>query len=142
MGFKGPLASRLIRRLMHQFHGQITQEIQHRAGAEAPPKVMETRQERRHPTGLQQRQHFALEKDMELEGQLLILQNADQPGVVGRVGTFLGEHRVNIAQLYLSRNKAGGTALSAYQVDSALDAATLAELAKSDHVISVKQISL
>ena len=76
------------------------------------------------------------------EGQLLLLQNADQPGVVGRVGTFLGEHRVNIAQLYLSRNKAGGTALSAYQVDSALDAATLAELAKSDHVISVKQISL
>jgi len=76
------------------------------------------------------------------EGQLLILLNADQPGVVGRVGTFLGNHRVNIAQLYLSRNKAGGTALAVYQVDSALDAATLAELAKSEHVISVKQISL
>ncbi|MGH9852818.1 MAG: phosphoglycerate dehydrogenase [Blastocatellia bacterium] len=76
------------------------------------------------------------------EGQMLVLQNSDQPGVVGRVGTFLGDHHVNIAQLYLSRNRAGGTALSVYQVDSALDAATLAELAKAPHMISVKQISL
>ncbi len=76
------------------------------------------------------------------EGQMLVLLNSDKPGVVGRVGTFLGDHRVNIAQLYLSRNKAGGTAIAVYQVDSALDATTLAELAKSEHVISVKQISL
>ncbi|MDX2043215.1 MAG: phosphoglycerate dehydrogenase [Acidobacteriota bacterium] len=76
------------------------------------------------------------------EGQMLVLHNSDKPGVVGRVGTFLGDHRVNIAQLYLSRNKAGGTAMAVYQVDSALESATLTELAKSDHVISVKQISL
>ena len=46
------------------------------------------------------------------------------------------------AQLYLSRNKAGGEAMSVYQVDSALDDATLDELSKSPRVISVKQISL
>jgi len=38
-----------------------------------------------------------------------------------RVGAFLGDHNINIAQLYLSRNKAGGVAMSVYQVDSALD---------------------
>jgi D-3-phosphoglycerate dehydrogenase len=76
------------------------------------------------------------------EGQMLVLQNDDQPGVVGHIGTFLGDHRINIAQLYLSRNRAGGTALAVYQVDSALAAATLAELARAPHVISVKQISL
>jgi D-3-phosphoglycerate dehydrogenase / 2-oxoglutarate reductase len=76
------------------------------------------------------------------EGQMLVLQNDDQPGVVGRVGTFLGDHKINIAQLYLSRNRAGGTAMAVYQVDSALDPATLAELAKVPHVISVKQIGL
>lgn len=76
------------------------------------------------------------------EGQMLVVRNDDQPGVVGRVGTFLGEHQINIAQLYLSRNQAGGTAISVYQVDSALDAATLAELTKVAHVLSVKQISL
>ena len=76
------------------------------------------------------------------QGHMLIVRNSDQPGVVGRVGTFLGERGINIAQLYLSRNKAGGVAMSVYQVDSALDAATLNELSKSTHVISVKQISL
>ncbi len=76
------------------------------------------------------------------EGQMIVMQNNDQPGVVGSVGTFLGDHKVNIAQLYLSRNRAGGTALAVYQVDGALDAKTLDELAKVSHVLSVKQISL
>jgi D-3-phosphoglycerate dehydrogenase len=76
------------------------------------------------------------------QGHMLIVRNADHPGVVGRVGAFLGDRNINIAQLYLSRNQAGGVAMSVYQVDSALDAATLAELSKSPHVISVKQISL
>jgi len=75
-------------------------------------------------------------------GHMLLLHNDDQPGVVGCVGTFLGDHQINIAQLYLSRNRAGGTALAVYQVDSALDASTLAELARAQHVLSVKQISL
>jgi D-3-phosphoglycerate dehydrogenase / 2-oxoglutarate reductase len=76
------------------------------------------------------------------QGHLLVARNDDQPGVVGRVGSFLGDRNINIAQLYLSRNKAGGVAMSVYQIDSALDAATLDELSKSPRVISVKQISL
>jgi D-3-phosphoglycerate dehydrogenase / 2-oxoglutarate reductase len=76
------------------------------------------------------------------EGQMLVLQNDDQPGVVGHVGTFLGDHKINIAQLYLSRNQAGGTAMAVYQVDSRLEPATLVELAKVPNVNSVKQISL
>jgi D-3-phosphoglycerate dehydrogenase len=76
------------------------------------------------------------------QGHMLVVRNDDRPGVVGRVGAFLGDHNINIAQLYLSRNKAGGEAMSVYQVDSALDAATLEELSKSPRVISVKQISL
>lgn len=76
------------------------------------------------------------------EGHMLVVRNDDQPGVVGRIGTFLGNHGVNIAQLYLSRNKAGGVAMSVYQVDQELDATTLTELEGVPHVISVKQISL
>lgn len=76
------------------------------------------------------------------EGQMLVVRNDDQPGVVGRVGTFLGDHGINIAQLYLSRNRAGGVAMSVYQVDQELDDATLDELARVPHVISAKQISL
>jgi D-3-phosphoglycerate dehydrogenase len=76
------------------------------------------------------------------EGHMLVMRNDDQPGVVGTVGTFLGEQNVNIAQLYMSRNRAGGTAMAVYQVDSPLDAATLDKLSKVRYVLSVKQISL
>jgi D-3-phosphoglycerate dehydrogenase len=76
------------------------------------------------------------------EGNMLVVRNDDQPGVVGRIGTFLGDHRINIAQLYLSRRRAGGVAMSVYQVDQELDAATLQELGRVPHVLSVKQIKL
>jgi glycine cleavage system regulatory protein len=76
------------------------------------------------------------------EGNMLVIRNDDQPGVVGKLGTFLGNHGINIAQLYLSRNQAGGVAMSVYQVDQVLDASTLAELEAVSHVISAKQIRL
>jgi D-3-phosphoglycerate dehydrogenase / 2-oxoglutarate reductase len=75
-------------------------------------------------------------------GHLIVMQNNDKPGLVGRVGTFLGAQNVNIAQLYMSRNTAGGTAVAVYQVDSSLDAKTLGELGKVKDVVWVKQISL
>src|SRR6266540_1306719 len=43
-------------------------------------------------------------------GVVLVLENTDRPGMVGRVGTLLGDHGVNIATMSLSRNQAGGTA--------------------------------
>ncbi len=37
------------------------------------------------------------------EGQLMVLSNRDVPGVVGRLGTILGEAGVNIAEIHLAR---------------------------------------
>lgn len=76
------------------------------------------------------------------EGHLLVVSNDDVPGMIGRIGTFLGDQGVNIAQLYLSRNQKGGVALSIYQLDHELDAATLQSLTEVEHMRSVKQISL
>lgn len=76
------------------------------------------------------------------KGNLLLIRNDDKPGVVGRVGTFLGEHFINIAQLNLSRNRAGGTAMSVYQIDEQLRGSILQELAQVPLVLSVKQINL
>src|SRR5437016_8470402 len=45
-------------------------------------------------------------------GVVLVLENTDRPGMVGRIGTLLGDHGVNIATMSLSRNQAGGTALT------------------------------
>ena len=42
-----------------------------------------------------------------LEGNVIYLRNLDVPGVVGRVGTVLGQHNVNIANFSLGRGRAG-----------------------------------
>ena len=54
-----------------------------------------------------------------LIGVLLVLENDDVPGIVGQVGTVLGEHHVNIADMSLSRDKLGGKALTVLNLDSA-----------------------
>jgi D-3-phosphoglycerate dehydrogenase len=75
-------------------------------------------------------------------GNLLVISNEDVPGMIGHVGTFLGNQGVNIAQLYLSRNRKGGVALSIYQLDHELDTAALDSLAADANIRSVRQISL
>jgi D-3-phosphoglycerate dehydrogenase len=55
---------------------------------------------------------------------LLILTNHDVPGVIGRVGTLLGERQVNIAEYHQARLAQGGDALAAISVDGAVDEAT------------------
>jgi D-3-phosphoglycerate dehydrogenase len=42
-----------------------------------------------------------------LEGTLLVIENDDQPGVIGEVGTLLGRHRINIASFSLGRGEGG-----------------------------------
>ncbi|MDP4939427.1 MAG: ACT domain-containing protein, partial [Verrucomicrobiales bacterium] len=66
--------------------------------------------------------------DASPEGNLLIFENTDAPGVVGAIGRVLGEGNINIANMSLSRNKVGGQALSILNVDSAVDAATLKKI--------------
>jgi len=52
-----------------------------------------------------------------LDGTLLVCRNYDRPGVVGRVGTLLGEAGVNIAGMQLGRDRPGGKALFVLSVD-------------------------
>jgi D-3-phosphoglycerate dehydrogenase len=52
-----------------------------------------------------------------LEGTMIVLSNADQPGVIGDVGTILGRHRVNIATFALGRDSIGGHAMGVVIVD-------------------------
>jgi D-3-phosphoglycerate dehydrogenase/(S)-sulfolactate dehydrogenase len=53
------------------------------------------------------------------EGVALLCENLDLPGVVGNLGSALGEAGVNIARISLARREAGGTALSFVNVDRA-----------------------
>ncbi len=76
------------------------------------------------------------------EGHLLIFENTDAPGVVGAIGRVLGEADINIANMSLSRNKVGGQALSVLNLDSAVDAGTLAKILAIPGIQSAKTVVL
>ncbi len=75
-------------------------------------------------------------------GVVLVLENTDRPGMVGRIGTLLGNHGVNIATMSLSRNQAGGTALTVLNLDTAPGEEVLAAIRASDDIHSAQVIEL
>lgn len=76
------------------------------------------------------------------EGYILLLHNRDVPGVVGAVGTLLGEERINIAGLQLGREAAAGMAISLIHVDEPVPAPVLERLRKSPNIVSADLIEL
>jgi D-3-phosphoglycerate dehydrogenase len=75
-------------------------------------------------------------------GVVLVLENTDRPGMVGRIGNLLGDHGVNIATMSLSRNQAGGTALTVLNLDTAPGEEVLAAILASDDIHSAQVIEL
>lgn len=76
------------------------------------------------------------------EGFLIYLINRDVPGVVGKVGTLLGDREINIAEYNLARSDSGGKAMAIITIDSALDAGTLNFLRSYREMIEVRQVRL
>ena len=76
------------------------------------------------------------------KGHMLFSKNKDVPGVIGKIGTLLGENGVNISRFYLGRNEKGGEALAVIELDSALNDSVLELLKNVEPVISVKQVKL
>ena len=66
--------------------------------------------------------------DGALHGDLLITRHRDAPGVIGKVGTVLGRHEVNIAGMQVGRHHQGGEALMVLNVDDAIPPAAEAEI--------------
>jgi D-3-phosphoglycerate dehydrogenase len=76
------------------------------------------------------------------EGHVLYILNRDVPGVVGRVGTTLGDHEVNIAEYNLARSDAGGTAMAIITIDSPLSTDALTALRVMPAIKEVRQLRL
>jgi D-3-phosphoglycerate dehydrogenase len=75
-------------------------------------------------------------------GAMLVLENSDRPGMVGRIGTLLGDHGVNIATMSLSRNQAGGTALTVLNLDTAPSPELLDKIRANEDIHSAQVIEL
>ena len=80
--------------------------------------------------------------DIAPRGTLLVLRNRDVPGVIGRVGTLLGESGVNIAEYHQARLQAGGEALAAVTVDSPLAPELLERLGQLPEVLDARQVGM
>jgi D-3-phosphoglycerate dehydrogenase len=83
--------------------------------------------------------------EAELAGTLLVIRNHDVPGVIGRIGTLLGDAKLNIANFALGRSRSGEGALAVVQLDTpkADDlASAVAALRSVESITSVRIVEL
>ncbi len=80
-----------------------------------------------------------------LEGNLLVCRNLDVPGAIGKIGTTLGEHGVNIANFALGRDRSGlqpVKALAVVQIDAPVSSEVVDALKNIEAILDVKPVSL
>jgi len=75
-------------------------------------------------------------------GVVMLLNNKDRPGIVGYLGTLLAKYKVNIASMSLSRDTAGGFALTALNLDSVPPNEVLDEIRKDPDISNVAVVKL
>jgi len=80
--------------------------------------------------------------DVEPEGILLVFENKDVPGVIGKIGSILGSANVNIAGFRLGREKKGGIALGILNLDENVPEEVLEKLREVPEILFVKQVVL
>ena len=76
------------------------------------------------------------------EGYLLVIHNEDKPGVIGNVGTLLGENNINIARLHLGRESVGEEAVSVWNIDTPLPQELMQRLTELPYIISAVMVKL
>lgn len=83
---------------------------------------------------------FGIGIEAELAGHMLYIVNDDKPGFIGRIGTLLGSHGINIGTFNLGRRDAGGEAVLLLSLDEALTADVVAEAEQVEGVKLVKAL--
>jgi D-3-phosphoglycerate dehydrogenase len=80
--------------------------------------------------------------DVDPSGIVLVMLNRDLPGVIGRIGTILGKHEVNIGEWRLGRGEKGTEALSFVNLDSYPSDEAIAELKSVEEVVKLEILTL
>jgi len=76
------------------------------------------------------------------EGDMLVTNNNDKPGVIGNLGTMLGQNNINIARMQFGRDKKGGRAISVISIDGVPGKPVMDKLNKLPNVLSVKYVKI
>jgi D-3-phosphoglycerate dehydrogenase len=80
--------------------------------------------------------------EADAEGVIFLMNNTDKPGMVGYIGSLMGEHGVNIASMSLNRDEAGGEALTLLNLDHEPPAALLETVAADPDISNVYVLTL
>jgi D-3-phosphoglycerate dehydrogenase len=80
--------------------------------------------------------------DLVPEGRFLVSRHEDRPGVVGRFGTILGEHDVNIASMQVGRDAPRGNAMMILAVDDRVAPDVLAKLREVGGMADLRYVEL
>ena len=75
-------------------------------------------------------------------GRMLVMHNRDVPGVIGRVGTILGEQGINISAFHLGRRELGGEAMAVIEIDTSVEQETIGALRALPEILTVREIEL
>lgn len=76
------------------------------------------------------------------EGHILVLAYEDRPGMVGRIGSILGRHNVNIASMHVGRRTRRGRAIVVLLLDDDVPPEVMEEVSKSVEADFVRMIRL
>lgn len=80
--------------------------------------------------------------DVSPRGRMIVLTNTDRPGVIGAVGTLLGERGVNIADMRVGRRSPKGEAVMVITVDEEVSEELRKELARTPGITSARRVVL
>jgi D-3-phosphoglycerate dehydrogenase len=80
--------------------------------------------------------------DINTKGHFLVVKNDDRPGMVGVIGTELGNAKANIANLSLARNSSGGSALTVIELDAPLEPSVMTTIRETEGVIYATGVTL
>lgn len=85
---------------------------------------------------------WGFEIDMEPSDHMQFFRYVDRPGIVGRIGSLLGDADINIATMQVGRREQGGEALIAMTTDSAVSPAIAVQIAEVIGATQARTISL
>ena len=85
---------------------------------------------------------MGFELDFKPEGNMLFIQNRDVPGVIGKVGSILGENKINIGEYLLSRTSKNDIAYAVVKLDCKLDSYIIDSLKNLDEIVKIQQLKL
>jgi D-3-phosphoglycerate dehydrogenase len=80
--------------------------------------------------------------DTFMDGVMLIFTHRDVPGLIGFIGTIFGKHRVNIAQMTVGRQAAGGEAIAVLNLDSQPPEEAIKEVKAHPQISSLSVVKL